>query len=75
MDGYRVEDAAELGQLIRRVRKAQGFTQQELADGSGVGITFISNLERGKGSSEFDKVVRVAQMLGIDIFARVRGEE
>ncbi len=75
MDGYRVEDAADLGQLIRRVRKAQGFTQQELADGSGVGITFISNLERGKGSSEFDKVVRVAQMLGIDIFARVRGEE
>ncbi|MEE1044860.1 MAG: type II toxin-antitoxin system Y4mF family antitoxin [Olegusella sp.] len=75
MDGYRVGDAAELGQLIRRVRKAQGFTQQELADGSGVGITFISNLEHGKGSSEFDKVVRVAQMLGIDIFARVRGEE
>ena len=53
MDGYRVEDAADLGQLIRRVRKAQGFTQQELADGSGVGITLAKgarNSTRSFGS-------------------------
>jgi len=67
-----IAGAHDIGKLIRSTRKEQGFTQQELADGSGVGVTFVSKLENGKGSSEFDKVVRVAQTLGIDLLARTR---
>lgn len=73
MPETRVTNARDLGALIRSTRKEQGFTQAELAKGSGVGITFVSKLERGKGSSEFDKVTQVARMLGIDLFARTRG--
>ncbi len=64
--------AADLGKLVRERRRAQGFTQLELAEGAGVGITFVSNLERGKGTSEIDKVLRVARTLGIDVVARER---
>lgn len=73
MEETPISNARDLGALIRSVRKEQGFTQAELAEGSGVGITFVSKLERGKGSSEFDKVTQVARMLGIDLFARTRG--
>lgn len=64
--------ARDLGRIIRSERKRQGHTQASLADYAGVGVTFISNLENGKGTSEFDKVLRVAQTLGIDIFAEAR---
>lgn len=64
--------AADLGKLVRARRRAQGFTQLELAEGAGVGITFVSNLERGKGTSEIDKALRVARTLGIDVVARER---
>ena len=68
-----VASAADLGRIVRSRRRELGFTQLELAEGSGVGITFVSNLERGKGSSEIDKALRVAVTLGIDLVARERG--
>ncbi|WP_102337892.1 helix-turn-helix domain-containing protein [Collinsella provencensis] len=68
----KIASARDLGQAIRHERKLQGYTQEEVAAFSGVGITFISNLERGKGTSEFDKALAVAQILGIDLFAKRR---
>lgn len=68
----KITSARDLGQVIRRERKLQGYTQEEVAAFSGVGVTFISNLERGKGTSEIDKALAVAQILGIDLFAKRR---
>lgn len=68
----KITSARDLGQVIRRERKLQGYTQEEVAAFSGVGVTFISNLERGKGTSEIDKALAVAQILGIDLFAKWR---
>lgn len=65
---------ADLGALIRESRKAQGLTQTELAEASGVGLTFISNLERGKETSEVGKVLHVLHMLGMDLYVKKRGE-
>ncbi|MBS5864746.1 MAG: helix-turn-helix transcriptional regulator [Coriobacteriaceae bacterium] len=67
-----ISSADDFGALIRKRRKELGYTQLELAEGVGVGATFISKLENGKGSSEFNRVLRVARMLGIDLFAQVR---
>lgn len=70
----RVPNATEFGKLIREERKKQGMTQLELAEFSAVGITFVSNLENGKPTSELEKSLRVLQTLGIDLFAKKRGE-
>lgn len=67
-----VYSAEDLGKLIRSERKHQGYTQGQLADYSGVGITFVSNLERGKASSEVGKVIDVLLTLGIDLDATPR---
>ena len=63
----------ELGVLIREERLRQKLTQTDLAGISGVGITFISQLENGKETAEMGRVIRALTMLGIDLYAERRG--
>lgn len=58
----------DIGQKIRKVRKQQGLTQSELAMVCNVGITFISELERGKPTVQMDKVFDICRGLGIKIY-------
>lgn len=67
-----VRTAADLGQMIRKARKTLKLNQADFAAHAGVGRRFISELEGGKGSLEFDKVVACAITAGIDIGARSR---
>lgn len=68
-----VRNARDLGFLISAERKRQGLTQAELAGYSGVGVTFLSQLENGKGTAEVDKALTVLATLGIDLVAQRRG--
>lgn len=56
--------AQELGHLIKETRKVQGLTQPQLAAASGVGLRFLVELERGKGSSQLSKALGVLDALG-----------
>ena len=47
------------------------MTQVDLAAASGVGERFIRELENGKPTCQLDKALRIAQMLGIRLEARV----
>lgn len=67
-----VTSPADLGALVRAARKAAGLDQQALADLAGVGRRFVSELENGKATLEFGKVLTVAAALGIDLLARKR---
>ena len=69
----RVTTMAELGFLIREKRLGKKLTQTDLAEISGVGITFISQLEHGKETVEMGRVIRVLTMRGIDLYAERRG--
>lgn len=62
----------ELGQMIRAKRKRIKMTQADFAGACGVGVRFVSELENGKPTLEFNKVLKVAMGMGIDIFARER---
>lgn len=61
----------ELGELIKTVRKAQEMTQPELAGACGTGVRFIVDLEKGKQTSEIEKVLLVVSMLGIKLEAHL----
>ncbi|WP_293843157.1 helix-turn-helix transcriptional regulator [Sphingopyxis sp.] len=71
-DPQPIAGAAELGPLIRKARKRMKLNQEEFAAHAGVGRRFLSELEGGKASVEFDKVLACARAAGIDIFARPR---
>ena len=64
----------DIGKIVAAERKRQGLTQTQLEGFCDVGITFISNLENGKGTAEIDKVLNVVLMLGLDISIARRGE-
>lgn len=68
----RVTTMQELGSLIREERRRQGLTQAELAGLTGVGVTFVSQLENGKETAEMGRAMRVLAMLGIDLYAERR---
>lgn len=60
-----IVSAREFGSIIKRVRRAIGLTQTEVAGACGTGVRFIVDLEHGKPTCELGKALRVAQMLGI----------
>lgn len=68
----RLVSTTDFGALIKTERKHQGLTQTELAGLSGIGITFLSQLENGKETAEIGKALNVLATLGIDLFAESR---
>lgn len=52
---------------VRELRTAKGWTQEQLADKSGVNQGTISKIETGKtGGIEFDNLERLANALGVN---------
>lgn len=63
----KVSDMKKLGCLIRARRKNLHLSQSDLAGACNVGIRFISELENGKATVEFGKVLEVLKGLGLEI--------
>lgn len=64
-----IRDAETLGQLIRRTRKQQGLNLETLAGLCGLSIRFLSELENGRESCGFGRIMMVLEALGIDLVA------
>jgi transcriptional regulator with XRE-family HTH domain len=58
-----------LGQRIRELRLAQGYSQEAFADKCGVHRTFMGTVERGESNVSFQNIVKVAQTLGVSLAA------
>lgn len=58
---------AELGAAIRLERKSMRLSQQELGDLAGTGLNFVSQVERGKETVRFDKLLAVLRVLGLKL--------
>jgi y4mF family transcriptional regulator len=69
-----VGTSKNFGLLIREARKSRQLSQQKLADLAGVGRRFVSELEAGKPSLEFEKVLTVSSALGLVLFAAPASE-
>lgn len=57
----------KIGELVKNTRKNIGVTQKELALTSGTGLRFIIEMEKGKPTCQFGKVLTVLHTLGIKI--------
>lgn len=63
----RICNTKDLGEVIRSTRKAQGLTQQQLADFCGCSIMYLSALERGKETAEIGIALRIVSTLGLNV--------
>ena len=70
----KLRDSEDLGAIIRKRRKDLGLTQKELAAACSCSVRFVSELERGKAGGNIKQVISVCRRLGIDLYARVRGQ-
>lgn len=63
-----------LGQRIRELRAAQGYSQEAFADKCGVHRTFMGTVERGESNLSFQNIQRVAYHLSVslsDLFVNI----
>ena len=69
----KITDSKSLGSAIRNRRKKLKYTQADISDFTGLSVTFISDLERGKPTAEIEKTIILINMLGMDLFIEERG--
>lgn len=69
-----VANVSDVGELVRGARKRQGMTQGHLAALAGTGRRFISDLEAGKPTLEFERMLKVCGVLSVELFAKVRND-
>lgn len=62
-----IDSTAELGAALRAARTARGLRLEDVALGAGVGIRFVSELERGKPTARLAETLRVTAALGLTI--------
>ncbi len=67
-----ITDAKSLGTAIRARRKELGYTQAYLTEFSGLSVSFISDVERGKETAELGRVLRLVNLLGMDLEVKSR---
>ena len=57
----------KIAKKIKILRKARGYTQQQLADLLGVQRATISNYEIGRRSPHIKELARLAEILGVNL--------
>lgn len=58
---------ADLGARVRDIRKARNWTLKEVSLRTGLAISTISKMERGEISLTYDRFMRLAQGIGMDV--------
>ena len=58
-------DYYQIGQRIRRFRRAQGLSQEQLAEQTGISVTHMSHIETGNTKLSLPVFLRLAQALGV----------
>lgn len=56
---------ARLGQNVRRLRLAKGWSQATYADEAGIHRTYISDIERGARNPTITVIEKLAKPLGV----------
>ena len=61
-------------QRLKELRKLRAFSQQELADVSGIGRATISRIERGETGAHGRTLRKLAEVLRVDVAELVKVE-
>ena len=60
-----MEWEAIVGANIRRLRKAKGLTQEQLAHEAGIAVRYIAGVERGEENPSLKYLVKISHALGV----------
>ena len=68
-------ELTHLGQSVRRQRMRRGYSQERLAELSGLHRTYIGGVERGERNVSVVNLVRLAKALGLTAAELLEGVE
>lgn len=60
-------DGEGLSRAIASIRERRGWTQQDLADWSGLNRTYVSTLESGDLAQQVERLLSVVSTLGYEL--------
>ena len=63
----KIRSVEELCEAIRTRRKELNYTQAFLEEFTGLRVSFISDVERGKATAEIGKTLQLLMILGLDL--------
>jgi transcriptional regulator with XRE-family HTH domain len=58
--------AAVVGENVRRLRKARGLTQEQLAHEADMAMRYVAGVERGEENPSLVYLVKIAEALGTE---------
>lgn len=71
-DEWVVFDPASLGTALAHFREKAGLTQEALARKAGLHRPYLSQLERGKATTQTERLFRVLRRLDLELVLRRR---
>ena len=69
----KIKSTQDLGNLVREFRVAQKMTQADILGLANTGNRFIVELENGKPTVQFQKVLDVLDALGLELAVQKKG--
>ena len=63
----------KFGEYVRKLRKAKGISQEELAELAGLHRNYIGGIERGERNVALLNIVRLAKALGVSPSELLKG--
>ncbi|HSP21550.1 MAG TPA: XRE family transcriptional regulator [Planococcus sp. (in: firmicutes)] len=67
--------ASSIGSILKTLRKERKLTLKELAERTGVSISFLSQVERGKSSVTLESLRKISDALNVDPSVFFSGSE
>lgn len=58
---------SDLGRAVRALREELGMSQEDLAHGAGIHVTYLSGIERGRRNPTWTVLTGISTALGISI--------
>ena len=76
-DESEVELCRQFGRNLAKTRKGKGWSQERLANESGLARSYVGDVERGIRNISLVNIFRIADTLGVDVteLMRFRGQD
>jgi HTH-type transcriptional regulator/antitoxin HipB len=71
----KISSTRDLAVVARGRRLSLGLSQADLAKRAGVSRPWLSNVEAGKPTAEFGRIIRLLDALGLSLRLEITGDE
>ncbi|HLL92389.1 MAG TPA: helix-turn-helix transcriptional regulator [Solirubrobacteraceae bacterium] len=75
MARWNIRTGADMGRAIAEIRTRAGWTQEQMAQRSGLSRTYLSHLESGRSASVLEHMLRVLRRAGATVTVTWPGED